>query len=246
VDATRGRADLLGTDTSTGQDAIITIDMLTGAVGTVPDVDDGTIADGAIQGITLDSATGVVYLAAPSGGLLCRAAGDSIAAVNPGTGSVSVIDSGTSCDTDLAVDSANGDLISTDYRSISLNIPGTSSLSVMPESDPSSVTSYSLRVGEASELGIDPVSQLALTMYAEPAGPAKFGGTPLTDSNATSEVDVVSTATGTVQKVLGGFSEAALYGYPFSVNDPGIQLDPATRTGYTFAPGDDQIQEFSY
>jgi hypothetical protein len=246
VDATRGRADLLGTDTSTGQDAIITIDMLTGAVGTVPDVDDGTIADGAIQGITLDSATGVVYLAAPSGGFLCRAGGDSIAAVNPGTGSVSVIDSGTSCDTDLAVDSANGDLISTDYRSISLNIPGTSSLNVMPASDPSNVASYSLRAGEASELGIDPVSQLALTMYPEPAGPAKFGGIPLTDSNATSEVDVVSTATGTVQKVLGGFSEAALYGYPFPVNDPGIQLDPATRTGYTFAPGDDQIQEFSY
>lgn len=246
VDAARGRADLLGTDTSTGQDAVITISMATGAVGEIPDVDDGAIRDGAIQGITLDSATGVVYLASPNGGFLCRAGGDSIAEVNPGTGSVSVIDSGTSCDTALAVDPVAGNLISINDHSISLNIPGTSALSVMPESDPSSVASYPLRVGEGAELGIDPVSQLALTMYGEPPGPAKFGGIPLTDSNATSQVDVVSTTTGAVKKTISGFSVAALYGYPFSVNNPGIQLDPATRTGYTFAPGDDQIQEFSY
>lgn len=245
VDAAHGRADLLGTDTSTGQDAVIAIDMKTGAEHVVPDVD-STIRDGAIQGITLDSATGVVYLAAPSGGLICRGGGDSIAAVDPGTGSVSVIGSGTNCDTDLAVDPAAGTLISTSYHSFSLNIPGTSSLNVAPESDPSSVASYSLRAGGAAELGIDPVSHLALTMYPEPAGPAKFGGIPITDSNATSVVDVISTTSGAVEKVLGGFSEAALYGYPFSVNDPGIQLDPATRTGYTFAPGDDQIQEFHY
>jgi hypothetical protein len=246
VDAAHGRADLLGTDTSTGQDAIVTIDMKTGAVGTVPDVDDGTIRAGGIQGITLDSATGVVYLAAPSGGFACRAGGDSIAAVNPGTGSVSVIDSGTSCDTDLAVDPAAGNLISVNYHSISLNIPGTSALSVMPENDPSNVTSYSLRAGEGIKLGIDPVNQLALAMYAQPPGPIKYGGIPLTDSNATSQVDVISTATGAVEKTINGFSAGALYGYPFSVNDQGIQLDPATRTGYTFAPGDDQIQEFRY
>lgn len=249
VDAAHGRADLLGTDTSTGQDAVIVIDMKTGAEHVVPDVDDGTIRNGAIQGITLDSATGVVYLAAPSGGFICRGGGDSIAAVDPGTGSVSVIGSGTNCDTDLAVDPTAGTLISTSYHSFSINIAGTSSLNVAPESDPSNVTSYSLRTGGAAELGIDPVNHLALTMYPEPAGSAKFGapgGITITDSNATSVVDVVNTTTGAVEKALGGFSEAALYGYPFRVNNPGIQLDPATRTGYTFAPGDDQIEEFHY
>jgi hypothetical protein len=246
ADAARGRADLLGTDTWTGQDAIITIGMKTGAMGVVPDVDDGTIRNGAIQGITLDSATGVVYLAAPSGEITCRSAGDSIAAVNPGTGSVSVIDSGTSCDTDLAVDPAAGTLISTSYHSFSVNLPGSSSLNVAPESNPSSVTSYPLRVGAALKLGIDPVNHLAVTMYAGPTGQSEFGGVKIMDSNAMSVVDVVSTTTGAVEEVLGGFSEAALHGYPFPVNDPGIQLDPQTRTGYTFAPGDDQIQQFSY
>lgn len=246
VDAARNRADLLGEDNSTGQDAVITIDMTTGAVGVVPDVDDGAIANGAIQGITLDSATGVVYLASPNGGFLCRPGGDSIAEVNPGTGSVSVIDSGSSCDTALSVDPSAGNLISLNYHSVSLNIPGTSSLTVAPESDPSDVTEYSLRIGEAAELAIDPASHLAVTMYAEPPGPSEFGGIPITDSNATSQVDVIDTTTGTIDKTIGGFSAAALYGYPFAVNDPGIQLDPATRTGYTFAPGDDQIQQFSY
>jgi hypothetical protein len=246
VDAARGRADLLGKDTSTGEDALITISMATGAVSVLPDVDDGTIRDGSIQGITLDSATGVVYLASPAETGFCRDDADSIAEVNPGTGSVSVVDSGTSCDTDLAVDPVAGNLISTSYRSISDLIPGTSSLNVMPESDPSNVTSYPLRTGEAAWLGIDPVNQLALTMYEAPPGPAKVGGTPLTDSNATSEVDVIAVATGAVAKTITGFSETSLNGFPFSANDRGIQLDPATRTGYTFAPGDDQIQQFSY
>jgi hypothetical protein len=246
VDAARGRADLLGTDTSTGQDAIITIDMKTGAMGVVPDVDDGTIRNGAIRGITLDSATGVVYLAAPFGGIACGSGTDPIAAVNPGTGSVSVIDSGTSCDTALSVDPAAGNLISINYHAFSSDLPGNSSLNVAPESNPSSVTSYPLRVGEASKLAIDPVSHLAVTMYAEPAGQAKVGGIVITDSNATSVVDVIDTTTGTVDETIGGFSVSGLNGYPFPANDPGIQLDPATRTGYTFAPGDDQIQQFSY
>jgi hypothetical protein len=250
VDAAHGRADLLGTDTSTGLDAVIAIDMNTGAEHVVPDVDDGTIRNGTIQGITIDSATGVVYLAAPSGQrIICHGGGDSIAAVDPGTGSVSVIGSGTNCDSDLAVDPAAGTLISTSYRSVSINLAGTSSLNVAPESDPSNVTSYPLRMGAASELGIDPVSHLALTMYYQPAGPSEFaapGGIARTDSNATSVINVVNTTTGAVEKVLGGFSETALYGYPFTVNNPGIQVDPVTRTGYTFAHGDDQIQEFHY
>jgi len=32
----------------------------------------------------------------------------------------------------------------------------------------------------------------------------------------------------------------------FSVADRGIQLDPQTRTGYTYGPGATQIQQFHY
>jgi hypothetical protein len=60
-----------------------------------------------------------------------------------------------------------------------------------------------------------------------------------------SVIDVVKIATGRIIKVIGDFSSSAVNGYPFATN-PGIQLDPATRTGYMFAPGDDQVQQFSY
>jgi hypothetical protein len=60
-----------------------------------------------------------------------------------------------------------------------------------------------------------------------------------------SVIDVVDTTTGAIVKTIGGFSAGSVNGYPFG-NSQGIQLDPATRTGYMFAPGDDQVQQFSY
>jgi hypothetical protein len=250
VDPARDRADLLATDNSTGADALITIDMQTGAVAAVPDVDDGVISPGAIAGINLDSSTGEVYLAAPTGrGIQCGTGGDSIAEVNPGTGTVSVVRSGTACDTALAVDPAAGNLISINYRAVSVNFAGTSSLNVMSQSDPTTVVSHQLRNGAGNELAIDPVHHLALTMYDLPNAQPELGapgGMVRKDSNATSQIEVIDTTTGKVVKTLTGFNVASLNGSPFPKTDPGIQLDPATRTGYTFAPGDDQIQRFSY
>jgi hypothetical protein len=91
------------------------------------------------------------------------------------------------------------------------------------------------------------VHHLALVLYALPAGPAKFGapgGIAVTDSNAMSVIDVIDTSNGHVVKTIGDFSAGSVYGYPFGGG--GIQLSPATRTGYMFAPGDSQVQQFSY
>ena len=117
----------------------------------------------------------------------------------------------------------------------------------MPEANPSADSVYPLRTGGPFELAADPVHHLALVLYSLPAGPAEFGGSgmAITDSNAMSVIDVIDTSTGDVVKTIGDFSYAAINGYPFATN-PGIQLDPATRTGYMFAPGDDQVQQFSY
>jgi hypothetical protein len=155
---------------------------------------------------------------------------------------------GTHCDTDLAVDSAAGNLISISYRSASVNFAGTSSLVVMPEANPSDDSVYPLRTEAPVELAVDPVHHLALALYPLPAGPVKFGGQggiAVTDSNAMSVIDVIDTSTGDIVKTIGDFSSPSVNGYPFAT-DPGIQLDPATRTGYMFAPGDDQVQQFSY
>jgi len=249
VDEARDRGDLLARDTSTGDDTVIPVSMLTGAAGTPVNADDGIAATGSLDNVALDDATGDVYVTSGPGSLLCFGGGTSLSEVNPGTGSVTVTKGGTACDTDLAVDPAAGNLLSLGYRSVSVNFAGSSTLVVMPEDDPSDVTTYPLRTGEGAELAVDPVHHLALALYQLPAGPAKFGapgGIAVSDSNATSVIDVIDTTTGNIVETIGGFSAAALNGYPFGNVNPGIQLDPATRTGYMFAQGDDQIQQFSY
>lgn len=131
---------------------------------------------------------------------------------------------------------------------IGVILPGGTSLVVMPESKPSADSVYPLRTGAPVELAADPVHHLALVLYALPAGSPKFGapgGIAVTDSNAMSVIDVVDTSTGNIVKAIEDFNSPSVNGYPFATN-AGIQLDPATRTGYMFAPGDDQIQQFSY
>jgi hypothetical protein len=248
VDAAHDRADLLAKNDTSGADAVIAVSMLTGAVGTVTVADGGTVHAGSLFNIAVDDATGEVYATTRPGSLLCFGGGTGIAEVDPGTGTATVTTGGTNCDTDLAVDPAAGELISVNYRSVSVNFAGTSSLVVMPEAQPSSDSVYHLRTGAALELAADPVNHLALVLYAQPAGPAKFGapgGIAVTDSNTMSVIDVIDTSTGQIVKTIGDFNSPSVNGYPFATN-AGIQLDPATRTGYMFAPGDDQVQQFSY
>lgn len=248
VDAARDRGDLLARNTSTGHDEVIAVSLVTGAVNSVTDADDGTIATGSLANIALDAATGHVFLSTGAGSLLCFGGGTSLSDVDPGAGTVTATKGGTNCDTDLAVDSAAGNLVSVNYRAFSVNFAGTSSLVTMPESDPSSVTTHALRAGDPLELAVDPVHHLALVMYALPAGSPKFGapgGIAISDSNAMSVIHVVDLTTGTIVKTISDFSASSRNSYPFAT-DQAIQLDPTTRTGYTFAPGDDQIQQFSY
>jgi hypothetical protein len=176
VGAARDRADLLADDKSSGDDTVIAVSMLTGAVTTVTDADSGTVSRGSLENIVADNATGEVYATAGPGSLLCFGGGTALAEVDPGTGTATATTGGSHCDTDLAVDSAAGDLLSVSYRSVSVNIAGTSSLVVMPEANPSDDSVYPLRTGGPFELAADPVHHLALALYSLPAGPAEFGG----------------------------------------------------------------------
>jgi hypothetical protein len=69
----------------------------------------------------------------------------------------------------------------------------------------------------------------------------------LTDSNSSGQIEVMDTATGTSVKTLIGFNFRFGFGGPYnSASERSVQLDPATRTGWTFAPGASQIVRFSY
>ncbi len=247
ADAAHDRADLLAVSQSSGDDMVVAVSMVTGAVTTSTDADAGTIRPGSLRNIAVDDATGEVYATAGPTSPICFGSPTRLAEVDPAAGTATATTAGTPCDDDLAVDSAAGNLISANYRSVSVNFAGTSSLVVMPAANPSADSVYPLRTGAPLELAADPVHHLALVLYALPAGPAKFGapgGIAVTDSNAMSVVDVVNTANGKVVRTIGDFSAGSVDGYPFGGG--GIQLDPAARTGYMFAPGDAQVQRFAY
>ncbi|HEX8004820.1 MAG TPA: hypothetical protein VF482_00150, partial [Trebonia sp.] len=247
VDAAHDRADLLAASAS-GADTVIAVSMLTGALGTVSNADNGSVPAGTFADIAVDGSTGDVFLGTTGGGI-CFGGTEPIAEVDPATGIVTSGQGGSRCDVGIAVDQAAGNLIFDSYRAISVNFAGSSSLNVVSEAGLTSTASYPLRTGRGLALAADPVHHLALVLYNLPAGQPQFGapgGMSITDSNAMSEIDVIDIGTGKVIRTIDDFSAASVYGYPFARTSPAIQLDPAARTGFIYGPGTTQIQQFSY
>jgi hypothetical protein len=70
----------------------------------------------------------------------------------------------------------------------------------------------------------------------------------LVDNNAMSAIGVFNASSGGQIALLPTFNfMAQLFGNNGLVgNERGIQLDPATRTGWTYGPGGVQVQQFHY
>lgn len=87
--------------------------------------------------------------------------------------------------------------------------------------------------------GVDPVHHLLLEGFVA-------SNDLWTNNNAMSAVDVIDMRTGTSIEHLPtfGFLYPLATGIPFT--EHGIQVDPATRTAWTFAPFGDGVQQFSY
>jgi hypothetical protein len=98
-------------------------------------------------------------------------------------------------------------------------------------------------------LAVDGTNHVALVAFPTPAPKAVFGvpGGLLTDSKSTSQPAVVDLATGDTLKVVTGLNLVSGFGGPHNRDtERSIQLDPATRTGWTYGPGDTEIEQFSY
>jgi len=124
-----------------------------------------------------------------------------------------------------------------------VNFPPSGSLTGLDEATGTAAgTAASLRVGKPSALAVDGVHKIAVVSYASPAGTPYFGsGLWVPDNNATGQLAVVDLTTATVLRTLPGFAIGSHGGA-----ENAVQLDPATRTGWTFGPNDAQIQQFSY
>ncbi|MEW2621553.1 hypothetical protein [Streptomyces sp. NPDC048106] len=125
---------------------------------------------------------------------------------------------------------------------ISVNITPTGTLTPLDETTGEAGDPVGVRLGKPSALAVDGAHDIAVVSYPTPAGEPYFGaGMWVPDNNATGRLAVVDLKTGTVIRALSGFV----------VGDHGgaenaLQLDPRTRTGWTYDPNDQQIQQFSY
>jgi hypothetical protein len=250
VDPGRHRAALLARSQPDNADTVLPVDLATGALGTAVPADAPGVKPGNYSAIDIDSATGVVDLAHLGGGLICFGAPvGNLAEVDLDTGAVTPSTAAPGCASGFASDGPAGQLYQLTYRSFSVNILGTTSLTPFAADTMAPGTALPVRTQVGLGLAVDGAHQLALVAFSTPTPRAVFGvpGGLLTDSNSTSQLAVVDLTTGATVKVVSGLNLVSGYGGPYDTDtERSIQLDPATRTGWTYGPDGAQIQQFSY
>jgi hypothetical protein len=246
VDVTRHRAAILLHHNGDNADAVVAVDLNTGAAGT-PIAADKNVAAGTYRLIELNQQTGQVFVGKVGGGLICFAGGVGLVArVDLDTAAVTPADRADGCAGAMAVDEGTNTVYQLSYRSFSVNINGTSNLIPVVGDTVSSGTGIAVRQQPSLTLAVDGVHHLALVAFQTPLAVPQFGavGGLIFDNNATSQVVVVDLATGKAVGTVRGmdFSTGLVGPGP----GRGVQLDPATRTGWTFAGDAHQVQQFSY
>lgn len=242
VDTVRHRAVLLTRTASGNVDTLLPLDMSTGTPGTPLSADNGA-RPGTYTAMDIDSSTGNVVLAQTILGDFC--------AIRPGDVTVADLDTGTvqpavnagHCLTGVVSDQAGGNAYVT-YGPL-YAYPNLLSTGYW-----SSVSESSLTLGSRQPLGansalfpiVDPVHHVAVVGFLATAD-------YLTNNNAMSAVGVFDLNTGKLESLSPNFNFVAAglggAGY-YSMAEQGIQLDPATRTAWTYGPGVTEIQQFGY
>ncbi|MFJ9712726.1 hypothetical protein [Streptomyces sp. NPDC101234] len=239
VDAVHGRGALLlrGADKT---DLVLPVDLGAGSTGDPIAADPSGVAAGTYTLLTVDSSTGNVFLAKAAGPYNCLG-GITPAKIDLAARTVTGVGSTSACSHGIASDGA-GSLFNLSAAVPSINIVPTGALGSLVETTGEAGNVVTLRLGRPSALAVDGTHRIAVVSYPTPAGQAYFGsGMWVPDNNATGQLAVVDLTTGTVIRTLTGF---AIGNHGGAEN--AVQLDPSTRTGWTYGPGDQQIQQFSY
>lgn len=189
--------------------------------------------------LTVDQSTGTPYVMSFYGGDFCRQ--NSIASVDLVAGTVSAPSPIGFCDRALQADGMGQNVYVADgapYSVFSHNTP--------LKNDAAEVNAQSLAFTQmpatagygATITAVDSVNHVLLVGYlGSPKGPA--------DNSGAGTLVEFSTTTGQLIKTFPSFSFGYLAG-GFAPLAGGIQLDPATRTGWTYGPDGAEIRQFSY
>jgi hypothetical protein len=247
VDAATNSAVVLAHQASTKADYLLPIDLATGAMGTPIGLDSTGATPGSFDLLDLDAATGDVYVQSLNGAVCSAFQGQApLATVTP-TGTVTSVPNGQACASAL-VDNQSGSVIEQKYHMFSINFPGTAQLVDYPAADFASPTTVAVDSQQPITAAADGKNGVALVAFRYPHLTSIPGGAVFFDNNASSRLVEVNLATGQTTKVISGF-EFGTDGFGGDLYAPAnqsIQLDPATRTGWTYSPDGTQIQQFAY
>jgi hypothetical protein len=224
-----------------GADQVLPVDLATGTSAAPIPADPSGVLAGSYGLLTFDASTGAVFLAKPAGAWNCLG-GTTVARVDLTARTVTADGTTSGCSHGIASDGA-GTLYNLSATEVSVNIVPTGVLSGVDEATGAAASdTVTVRLGKPAALAVDGVHKIAVVSYSSPAGTAYFGaGMYVPDNNASGRLLVVDLTTGTVLRTLAGFTLGG-HGAPADA----IQLDPSTRTGWTFGAYDQQVQQFSY
>jgi hypothetical protein len=252
VDPARHEGAVLAHRGSDNADIVVPVDLTSGQFGAPVVADAAGITAGHYGLIDVDQHSGSAVLSKLGGGLICFGGGGAgvVATVGLASGAVTPSVSADGCSSRIAMDQGSDTLYQMSYRSFSVNIAGTTNLVPVAGGSLTEGTPIAVRQQPALGLAVDSVHHLALVAFQTPLGVAQFGSIngSISDNNATSQLAVVDLTTGKTVSVLGGFGFGTGYfGGEYNANtEQSVQLDPATRTGWTISSDGTQVQRFNY
>jgi len=246
VDRIRHRAAILAHRTSDNADIVLPLTLSTGTLGTPIEVDTSDVLTGGYKAIAMDQVTGLVYLSRTNivdGVPVCFGGGEgTLISLDLDSHALTSAQDGNVCVTGLDVDDNADQVFETAYNWASLRLPLTTALSGFAGDTLNDLpVDAAMRPGKLPiGLVIDSTRHLGLVAYQL--------STEAGDNNATSQTDIVDLTTGNTVSVVSNFNfVTGFFGGQFNqTNDLPIQLDAATRTGWTISGDGRQIQQFKY
>jgi hypothetical protein len=243
VDPARHRLVMLGWRGGDNADTLIPFDTGTGQMGSPVVVGDGTATHAFYRYLDINESTGQVDLAGSLVGDLCVIRRSGYTTVNLDTGQSTPMTNPNRCLTGVASDQSGH---------AELTVGPLYSFPMFPGGRLQQASEADGTVGDLTTLGsdsplfptVDPVHGLLVVGFLA-------GADYRTDNNGMSGIGVYDLNTGQRVSYTSGFNLfPAIYGFdgsaPSILTSRGIQIDPSTRTGWTFGPNGDQVQQFSY
>ena len=240
VDKSRHRMAILADDFAGKTSDVFTYSLPAGTLGAPIVVTPGPMGR-QYNTFDIDQSTGMLYLTSFGGGDNCYIFHADAQSLNIDTGAHAISDRTPGCATNITSDQAGGNAyLTVGALSTIGRLPSFRSF-MLPLNDQTLVEGNVAQLEDRGAYlsGVDPVHHLLLEGFVA-------SNDLWTNNNAMSSVDVIDMRTGATLKHLPTFG----FLYPLATNIPfsqrGIQVDPKTRTAWTYGPYGNTVQQFTY